>query len=84
MSKARFEFRWLDQFALALDPEKAMAFHDETMPKEAHKVAHFCSMCGPKFCSMKISQEVREYAEKGMNEMSVKFVEAGAEIYKEV
>ncbi|MEN8170410.1 MAG: phosphomethylpyrimidine synthase ThiC [Pseudomonadota bacterium] len=84
MSKARFEFRWHDQFALALDPEKAMAFHDETMPKEAHKVAHFCSMCGPKFCSMKISQEVREYAEKGMNEMSVKFVEAGAEIYKEV
>jgi phosphomethylpyrimidine synthase len=84
MSKARFEFRWLDQFALALDPEKAMAFHDETMPKEAHKVAHFCSMCGPKFCSMKISQEVREYAEKGMNEMSVKFVEAGAVIYKEV
>ncbi|OOZ38892.1 phosphomethylpyrimidine synthase ThiC [Solemya pervernicosa gill symbiont] len=84
MSKARFEFRWHDQFALALDPEKAMAFHDETMPKEAHKVAHFCSMCGPKFCSMKISQEVREYAEKGMNEMSVKFVEAGAEIYKEI
>jgi phosphomethylpyrimidine synthase len=84
MSKARFEFRWLDQFALALDPEKAMAFHDETMPKDAHKVAHFCSMCGPKFCSMKISQEVREYAEKGMNEMSVKFIEAGAEIYKEV
>jgi phosphomethylpyrimidine synthase len=84
MSKARFEFRWHDQFALALDPEKAMAFHDETMPKEAHKVAHFCSMCGPKFCSMKISQEVRDYAEKGMNEMSVKFKEAGAEIYKEV
>ncbi len=84
MSKARFEFRWMDQFALALDPEKAMAFHDETMPKEAHKVAHFCSMCGPKFCSMKISQEVRDYAEKGMNEMSVKFKEAGAEIYKEV
>jgi phosphomethylpyrimidine synthase len=84
MSKARFEFRWMDQFALALDPEKAMAFHDETMPAEAHKVAHFCSMCGPKFCSMKISQEVRDYAEKGMNEMSVKFKEAGAEIYKEV
>ncbi len=84
MSKARFEFRWHDQFALALDPEKAMAFHDETMPAEAHKVAHFCSMCGPKFCSMKISQEVRDFAEKGMNEMSVKFKEAGAEIYKEV
>ena len=84
MSKARFEFRWHDQFALALDPERAQAFHDETLPKEAHKVAHFCSMCGPKFCSMKISQEVREYAEQGMSEMSVKFVEAGAEIYKEV
>ncbi|MGM0594807.1 MAG: phosphomethylpyrimidine synthase ThiC [Pseudomonadota bacterium] len=84
MSKARFEFRWLDQFALALDPEKAMQFHDETLPKDAHKVAHFCSMCGPKFCSMKISQEVRDFAEKGMNEMSVKFKEAGAEIYKEV
>ena len=84
MSKARFEFRWHDQFALALDPDKAMAFHDETMPAEAHKVAHFCSMCGPKFCSMKISQEVREYAEKGMNEMSVRFVESGAEIYKEI
>ncbi len=82
MSKARFEFRWMDQFALALDPEKAMAFHDETMPAEAHKVAHFCSMCGPKFCSMKISQEVRDFAEKGMDEMSVKFKEAGSEIYK--
>jgi phosphomethylpyrimidine synthase len=84
MSKARFEFRWMDQFALSLDPEKAMAFHDETMPAEAHKVAHFCSMCGPKFCSMKISQEVRDYAEKGMAEKSVEFKEAGAEIYKEV
>jgi phosphomethylpyrimidine synthase len=61
-----------------------MAFHDETMPAEAHKVAHFCSMCGPKFCSMKISQEVRDYAEKGMAEKSVEFKEAGAEIYKEV
>jgi len=84
MSKARFEFRWMDQFALALDPEKAMAFHDETMPAEAHKVAHFCSMCGPKFCSMKISQEVRDYAEKGMAEMSVKFAEEGAELYKKL
>ena len=84
MSKARFEFRWHDQFALALDPEKAMSFHDETLPAEAHKVAHFCSMCGPKFCSMKISQEVRDYAEKGMQEMAVKFAEDGAEIYKKV
>jgi phosphomethylpyrimidine synthase len=84
MSKARFEFRWHDQFALALDPEKAMQFHDETLPKEAHKVAHFCSMCGPKFCSMKISQEVRDYAQQGMSEMSVKFKEEGAEIYKEI
>ncbi len=84
MSKARFEFRWLDQFALALDPEKAMAFHDETMPAEAHKVAHFCSMCGPKFCSMKISQEVRDFARQGMEEKSVEFKQAGAEIYKEV
>ena len=81
MSKARFEFRWYDQFALALDPQRAIEFHDQTLPKEAHKVAHFCSMCGPKFCSMKISQEVREYAEQGMNEMSVKFVESGSEIY---
>ena len=62
LSKARFEFRWADQFALALDPDTAKAYHDETLPKEAHKVAHFCSMCGPKFCSMKISQEVRDYA----------------------
>ncbi len=84
MSKARFEFRWLDQFALALDPEKAMQFHDETMPAEAHKVAHFCSMCGPKFCSMKISQEVRDFAQQGMEEKSVEFKQAGAEIYKEV
>ncbi len=63
MSKARFEFRWEDQFNLALDPDTARAYHDETMPKEAHKVAHFCSMCGPKFCSMKISQEVRDFAD---------------------
>ncbi len=82
MSKARFEFRWQDQFKLALDPERAREYHDETMPKDAHKVAHFCSMCGPKFCSMKISQDVREYAEKGMKEMSIKFKAEGSEIYK--
>jgi len=62
LSRARFEFRWEDQFNLSLDPETARAFHDETLPKEAHKVAHFCSMCGPKFCSMKITQDVRDYA----------------------
>lgn len=82
MSKARFEFRWEDQFRLALDPERAREYHDETMPKDAHKVAHFCSMCGPKFCSMKISQDVREYAENGMKEMSIKFKAEGSEIYK--
>jgi phosphomethylpyrimidine synthase len=69
---------------LSLDPEKAMAFHDETMPAEAHKVAHFCSMCGLKFCSMKISQEVRDFAEQGMQEMAVKFAEEGAELYKKL
>ena len=62
MSKARFEFRWYDQFNIGLDPEKARAYHDEGLPQESGKVAHFCSMCGPKFCSMKISQEVRDYA----------------------
>lgn len=62
MSKARFEFRWYDQFNIGLDPEKARAYHDETLPQESGKIAHFCSMCGPKFCSMKISQEVRDYA----------------------
>jgi len=62
MSKARFEFRWYDQFNIGLDPETAKAYHDETLPQESGKVAHFCSMCGPKFCSMKISQEVRDYA----------------------
>ncbi|MEM7620597.1 MAG: phosphomethylpyrimidine synthase ThiC [Pseudomonadota bacterium] len=87
LSKARFEFRWQDQFNLALDPETAMAFHDETLPKEAHKVAHFCSMCGPKFCSMKITQDVRDYAaslnekEIGMMEMSEKFKALGSEVY---
>jgi phosphomethylpyrimidine synthase len=87
LSRARFEFRWEDQFNLALDPETARAFHDETLPKEAHKTAHFCSMCGPKFCSMKITQEVRDYArakeeqEAGMAEMSEKFKAEGGELY---
>jgi phosphomethylpyrimidine synthase len=62
LSRARFDFRWTDQFNLGLDPDTAKSFHDETLPKEAHKVAHFCSMCGPKFCSMKITQDVRDYA----------------------
>jgi phosphomethylpyrimidine synthase len=83
LSKARFEFRWRDQFNLSLDPETAEKFHDQTLPAEGAKLAHFCSMCGPKFCSMKISQEVREYAEKGMAEMSDTFREQGAEIYKD-
>src|SRR5438270_6064792 len=87
VSKARFEFRWQDQFDLALDPDTARAFHDETLPKEAHKVAHFCSMCGPKFCSMKITQDVRDYAatlndqQAGMAEMSEKFLDMGGEVY---
>jgi phosphomethylpyrimidine synthase len=95
LSKARFEFRWEDQFNLGLDPEKAREYHDETMPKQAHKVAHFCSMCGPNFCSMKITQDVRDYAakqgltedealRKGMEEKAVEFVKTGAEIYKAV
>ena len=79
--RARFEFRWHDQFNLSLDPETAENFHDETLPAEGAKVAHFCSMCGPKFCSMKITQEIREQAAKGMDEMSEKFRETGAEIY---
>ena len=94
MSLARFEFRWLDQFNIGLDPERAMEYHDETMPATSAKVAHFCSMCGPKFCSMKISQEVRDYADKldvdietakkqGMDEMSSKFQELGSEVYVE-
>ncbi len=93
LSKARFEFRWEDQFNLGLDPEKARSMHDETMPKEAHKVAHFCSMCGPNFCSMKITQDVRDYAAKegisedealmrGLEEKAVEFKQQGAEIYK--
>ncbi|OOC50218.1 MULTISPECIES: phosphomethylpyrimidine synthase ThiC [Thioalkalivibrio] len=95
LSKARFEFRWEDQFNLALDPERAREFHDETLPKDAHKVAHFCSMCGPNFCSMKITQDVRDYAaaqgvsadealKKGMQEKAVEFVEKGARLYREV
>ena len=89
LSRARFEFRWVDQFNLSLDPDTARSYHDETLPKEAHKVAHFCSMCGPKFCSMKITQDVRDYAatlndkEVGMQEMSKKFLDLGAEVYVE-
>ena len=93
MSKARFEFRWEDQFNLGLDPDRAREYHDQTLPKESAKVAHFCSMCGPHFCSMKITQDVREYAKqqgiadtealkKGMQEKSIEFVKQGAEIYK--
>ena len=87
VSKARFEFRWQDQFNLSLDPETSQKFHDETLPKEAHKVAHFCSMCGPKFCSMKISQEVRDFAdrlndkEQGMAQMSETFKRLGGDLY---
>ncbi len=98
LSRARFEFRWEDQFNLALDPETARDFHDQTLPKEAHKVAHFCSMCGPKFCSMKITQDVRDYAEsltdnekkdleriaeEGMLAMSRNYREMGSELYLE-
>ena len=87
ISKARFEFRWADQFNLSLDPDTARDFHDETLPKDSSKVAHFCSMCGPKFCSMKITQEVRDYAaqkealEKGMAEKSAEFIAGGGEMY---
>jgi len=84
LSRSRFDFRWEDQFNLSLDPEKAREYHDQTMPKEAHKVAHFCSMCGPKFCSMKISQEVRQFADNGMAEMAAKFKESGSELYQTV
>ena len=89
LSDARFNFRWEDQFNLSLDPETARSYHDETLPKEAHKLAHFCSMCGPKFCSMEITQQVRDYAaklaakEQGMAEMSAKFRDMGAEVYVE-
>ena len=81
LSRARFEFRWRDQFNLGLDPETAEKFHDQTLPAEGAKLAHFCSMCGPKFCSMKISQEVREAAQQGMEEMSERFRGNGGEIY---
>jgi phosphomethylpyrimidine synthase len=88
LSKARFEFRWEDQFNLALDPDTAREYHDETLPADGAKVAHFCSMCGPKFCSMKISQDVRDYAEKqkeeGMQQMSEKFKATGSQIYQKV
>jgi len=95
LSKARFEFRWEDQFNLGLDPDKAREFHDETLPKESAKVAHFCSMCGPHFCSMKISQDVRDFAaregvdesaalSKGMEQKAEEFVRKGAEIYSKV
>jgi phosphomethylpyrimidine synthase len=88
LSRARFGFRWRDQFNLSLDPDKALEFHDQTLPAEGAKLAHFCSMCGPKFCAYKISQEVRdianeqERAEAGMAEMSEKFLKEGGEIYK--
>ncbi len=82
LSKARFEFRWEDQFNLSLDPDTARAYHDATMPKEAHKLAHFCSMCGPRFCCMQITQEVRDYAASGMAEKSREFVAQGAQVYK--
>ena len=92
LSKARFEFRWEDQFNLGLDPDKAKQFHDETLPQEGAKLAHFCSMCGPHFCSMKITQDVRDYAEKqgvseqdalkrGMEQKAIEFVKKGAEVY---
>ncbi|NBW60472.1 MAG: phosphomethylpyrimidine synthase ThiC [Methylophilaceae bacterium] len=93
LSKARFEFRWDDQFNLGLDPEKAKEFHDETLPQEGAKQAHFCSMCGPHFCSMKITQDVRDYQQgidaqealqKGMQEKAVEFVKKGAEVYQKV
>jgi phosphomethylpyrimidine synthase len=99
LSRARFDFRWEDQFNLGLDPDTAREYHDETLPKEAHKVAHFCSMCGPKFCSMKITADVRDYAasltdnekaalypdaaKAGMAEMSEKFRKMGSEVYVE-
>ena len=92
MSKARFEFRWEDQFNLGLDPDRAREFHDETLPKDSAKIAHFCSMCGPQFCSMKISQDVRDFAAKesiaeaealakGMEVKSIEFLRQGAEVY---
>jgi len=95
LSKARFEFRWEDQFNLSLDPDRAREYHDATMPRQAHKVAHFCSMCGPQFCSMRITQDVRDYARahaldeaealrEGMEEKAREFLDQGAEVYREV
>ena len=95
LSKARFEFRWDDQFNIGLDPDKAREFHDETLPKDSAKMAHFCSMCGPHFCSMKITQEVREYAagigiseesavKQGMEVKAIEFIKNGAELYRKV
>ena len=81
LSQARFDFRWMDQFNLSLDPDTARNFHDETLPKDSAKVAHFCSMCGPKFCSMKITQEVREFAAQGMAEKSDEFKRGGGDLY---
>jgi phosphomethylpyrimidine synthase len=82
LSKARFEFRWEDQFNLSLDPETARAYHDETLPRDAAKTAHFCSMCGPKFCSKKITEDGRRFAaEQGMAEQAKVFSAQGAEIY---
>lgn len=93
LSKARFEFRWRDQFNLSLDPERAVEYHDETLPAEGAKTAHFCSMCGPKFCSMRISQDIRNYAKEkdlntteaihqGMQEKAEEFKKAGSQIYQ--
>jgi phosphomethylpyrimidine synthase len=83
LSRARFEFRWRDQFALSLDPERAEEYHDETLPAEGAKVAHFCSMCGPKFCSMRISQDIRDAAQAGMQQKAREFRESGGELYVE-
>ncbi len=83
LSKARFEFRWEDQFNLSLDPDTARAFHDQTLPQEGAKTAHFCSMCGPRFCAMQITEEVREYARQGMQEKAAEFRAKGQELYVE-
>jgi phosphomethylpyrimidine synthase len=94
LSKARFEFRWEDQFNLGLDPERAREYHDATLPAEGAKIAHFCSMCGPKFCSMKITQDVRDFAakeglggeisaEEGMKQKAAEFRAQGGELYTE-
>jgi phosphomethylpyrimidine synthase len=92
LSKARFDFRWADQFELSLDPDTARSYHDETLPADGAKTAHFCSMCGPKFCSMRITADVRAYAEEhgmtpevaveiGMKEKAAEFVDHGAKVY---